>query len=208
MGARILAHRGAWRHKAEQNRPDCLANALRAGFGIETDLRDRLGQVVVSHDVPGADAPALSQCWTQWLELASPERVLALNVKADGLAEIMAPLVAGRASDYFFFDMSVPDMRHYLRLGLTTFTRHSDAEPSPAYYGDCAGVWMDELETEWIRESDVQAHLDAGKMVALVSGELHRRDHGPIWELARSFRHDDRVMVCTDLPAQLQEFLA
>lgn len=207
MGARILAHRGAWQQKAEQNRPASLASALRAGFGIETDLRDRLGEVVVSHDMPGADAPALSQCWTEWLELASPERVLALNVKADGLAEIMAPLVAGRASDYFFFDMSVPDMRHYLRLGLSTFTRHSDAEPSPAYYGDCAGVWMDELDREWITEADIQAHLDAGKMVALVSGELHRRDKGPIWELARRFRHDDRVMVCTDLPAQLQEFL-
>lgn len=207
MGARILAHRGAWRHKAEQNRPDCLANALRAGFGIETDLRDRSGEVVVSHDVPGADAPRLSQCWTEWLDLASPERVLALNVKADGLAEIMAPLVAGRASDYFFFDMSVPDMRHYMRLGLSTFTRHSDAEPSPAYYADCAGVWMDELDREWITAADVQAHLDSGKRVALVSGELHRRDKGPIWELARRFRHDDRMMVCTDLPAQLQEFL-
>ncbi|CUW38124.1 conserved protein of unknown function(PLC-like phosphodiesterase, TIM beta/alpha-barrel domain,3-208) [Magnetospirillum sp. XM-1] len=208
MGARILAHRGAWRQKAEQNRPDCLASALRSGFGIETDLRDRLGEVVVSHDIPGADAPLLSQCWGEWLDLASPERILALNVKADGLAEIMAPLVAGRAGDYFFFDMSVPDMRHYLRFGLTTFTRHSDAEPSPAYYAASAGVWMDELESEWIKAADVQAHLDSGKQVALVSGELHRRDHGPIWELARRFRHDDRVMICTDLPAQLQEFLA
>ncbi|ARJ66601.1 hypothetical protein WV31_13445 [Magnetospirillum sp. ME-1] len=207
MVARILAHRGAWTEKAEQNRPDRLLAALRGGFGIETDLRDRAGGVVISHDMPGADAPSLDQVWGDWLDLASPERVLALNVKADGLAEIMAPLVAGRARDYFFFDMSVPDMRHYLRLGLTTFTRHSDAEPSPAYYAASAGVWLDELDREWIDAATIQAHLDAGKLVALVSGELHRRDHSPIWDLARRFRHDDRVMVCTDLPAQLQEFL-
>jgi hypothetical protein len=207
MGARILAHRGAWTTKAEQNRSDRLAKALGDGFGIETDLRDRLGRVVVSHDMPGAESPLLDECWGQWSELASPARVLALNVKADGLADVMAPLVAGLEDSLFFFDMSVPDMRHYLRLGLPTFTRHSDAEPSPAYYAQSAGVWMDELDGEWIDAAAIQAHLDAGKQVALVSGELHRRDRGPIWELARRFRHDDRVLVCTDLPAELQEFL-
>lgn len=207
MALRILAHRGIWRGKSEQNQLSSLSGALHAGFGIETDLRDRLGQVVISHDMPGAAAPALAECWDEWLRLASPERPLALNVKADGLAEAMAPLVAGRGDSLFFFDMSVPDMRHYLRLGLATFTRHSDAEPSPAYYDRAAGVWLDEMDREWAVAADIQAHLDAGKMVALVSGELHGRDRSRSWDLARAFRDDSRVMVCTDHPAELQEFL-
>ncbi|EOW0926690.1 hypothetical protein ACN2DH_001486 [Campylobacter upsaliensis] len=36
----ILAHRGFWREKNEQNTLASLAKAFDMGFGIETDLRD------------------------------------------------------------------------------------------------------------------------------------------------------------------------
>ena len=36
----ILAHRGFWREKKEQNSLASLAKAFEMGFGIETDLRD------------------------------------------------------------------------------------------------------------------------------------------------------------------------
>ena len=41
----FLAHRGLWTEPAEQNGLDACKEAWRAGFGIETDIRD-IGQVV------------------------------------------------------------------------------------------------------------------------------------------------------------------
>jgi len=54
----ILAHRGAWTVPKERNSAEALKRALKSGFGIETDLRDLDGTVVISHDPPKhADTP-------------------------------------------------------------------------------------------------------------------------------------------------------
>ncbi|EHZ0305119.1 hypothetical protein K4888_001154 [Campylobacter upsaliensis] len=47
----ILAHRGFWREKKEQNSLASLAKAFEMGFGIETDLRDGGGNLLLSHDI-------------------------------------------------------------------------------------------------------------------------------------------------------------
>ncbi|EEU7820833.1 hypothetical protein ACPX04_001201 [Campylobacter upsaliensis] len=47
----ILAHRGFWREKNEQNTLASLAKAFEMGFGIETDLRDGGGNLLLSHDI-------------------------------------------------------------------------------------------------------------------------------------------------------------
>ena len=46
----LLAHRGFWRTPAEKNAEAAFRRAFDAGYGIETDVRDRLGELVVSHD--------------------------------------------------------------------------------------------------------------------------------------------------------------
>ena len=51
----ILAHRGFWTEPAEKNSREALERAFREGFGIETDIRDRNGALVVSHDPPVGD---------------------------------------------------------------------------------------------------------------------------------------------------------
>lgn len=49
----ILAHRGLWREPAERNSLAALEAALAESFGVETDVRDLGGQLVISHDPPG-----------------------------------------------------------------------------------------------------------------------------------------------------------
>ena len=49
---KILAHRGIWSDSKSANHPEALTRALEMGFGIETDLRDRNCELVVSHDPP------------------------------------------------------------------------------------------------------------------------------------------------------------
>jgi hypothetical protein len=88
-----------------------------------------------------------------------------LNVKADGMAAKFIDLVGTLSSEaVFFFDMSVPDMRHYLQRSLSVFTRHSDVEPQPAYYAQAQGVWLDSLEGPWVTDDIIRKHLDAGQI--------------------------------------------
>lgn len=208
MHIRLLAHRGLWRTKADQNAPSALLQSLENGFGVETDIRDRSGVLVVSHDCPNISSPLLSSMWGTWQALATADRPLALNIKADGLAANFVDLVRGLApGSFFFFDMSVPDMRLYLKLGLPVFTRQSDAEPEPAYYAQSKGVWLDALDGPWDASDAIRRHLDQGKDVAVVSEELHGRSEKAQWQMLRAFRDERRVLLCTDFPGKFLDFL-
>lgn len=198
----ILAHRGVWQVRPEQNTHAALAAALDAGDGIETDLRDRDGEIVISHDMAGPDALLLRDLVAL---AAQGGGSLALNVKADGLAAACGALVAPIVDRCFFFDMATPDMQSWLLLGLPVFTRHSDVETHPVFYAEAAGVWMDEMLGPWITADDIARHLDRGKRVGIISGELYGRHPERLWEIARSLRSPE-VMICTDLPDACRRF--
>ena len=193
----ILAHRGYWRHKAEQNTPAALRDALTCGMGIETDIRDYDEGLVIAHDIPNATSPTL-EAFRSILQEEGFRGTLALNIKSDGLAPLCAKYFSPWRDQLFFFDMSVPDMRAYLNLDLPVFTRHSDVEAAPTYYHEAAGVWLDQLNGEWIAPETIRAHLEAKKRVAIVSSELHGRDPERLWQIVGLFRDDARVALCTD----------
>ena len=204
----FLAHRGQWSQPAEKNLPAALRLALRSGFGIETDVRDLAGQLVVSHDPADTGALSAAEFFTSYREFGSTEP-LALNVKADGLRSLLKPLLAGHAiTNYFCFDMSVPETLAYRREGLRYFTRESEYEPAPALYADAAGVWMDMFHGDWITPADVRRHLAAGKQVALVSPELHGRPHLAFWARLREagLHREPDLMLCTDFPVAARDF--
>ena len=46
----ILAHRGLWQNVAAKNSISSIKLALVNGFGLETDIRDLDGELVISHD--------------------------------------------------------------------------------------------------------------------------------------------------------------
>jgi hypothetical protein len=204
----ILCHRGWWERPEEKNSPEALHRAFAAGLGVETDLRDFAGAVVVSHDPPthkGLDLDGLLA-----LHATAPHTTLALNVKADGLAVPAAKALAdhGVSGAAFVFDMAVPDQLQWLRTDVATFTRHSDVEPEPVLYLASDGVWLDDFgPLRWWTAGHVQRHLDAGKRVAVVSPELHGRDHRDPWAelLAAGLHRHDRLALCTDLPAEALE---
>ena len=52
--------------------------------------------------------------------------------------------------------------------------------------------------------------LDAGKHVAVVSPELHKRDHVAAWQQWRTWSvwDSERVHLCTDHPTQAEEVFA
>ncbi|MCW3031275.1 MAG: hypothetical protein JWM66_1408, partial [Solirubrobacterales bacterium] len=110
----------------------------------------------------------------------------------------------------FAFDMSVPDTLRYARAGLPYFSRHSDVEPEPPLYGGSCGVWLDDFAGGFVTEARIASHLGAGKRVAVVSPELHGRDHVAAWDEWRTWSVWDsgRVELCTDHPTQAEEVFA
>jgi glycerophosphoryl diester phosphodiesterase len=205
-----LAHRGLWAEADERNTLAAFRDAFAHGWGVELDVRDLDGALVISHDPPTAGALALAAAVDAYVEHGCPGR-LAVNVKADGLetliADALRPVDPAR---WFAFDMSVPDSLRYASAGLPYFTRHSEIEPEPALYDGAGGVWLDDFYGGFVTEERIAAHLAAGKQVAVVSPELHKRDHAAAWDEWRRWPvwASPQVHLCTDHPTQAQEVFA
>jgi hypothetical protein len=202
----ILAHRGYWTDRSERNALSAFSRAFANGWGAEVDVRDLDGRLVVSHDAPGRGALAFADVVAAHAASGAPGQ-LAVNVKADGLQELLDGELAASEARWFAFDMSVPDALVSVRRGLPVFTRHSDVEPVPCLYDDSVGVWLDDFAGGWLDEHAVAGHLAAGQRVAVVSPELHGRDHRPAWAEWRSWPVWDSpdVLLCTDHPAEALE---
>ena len=187
-----------------------MRDAFAHGWGVETDVRDLSGSLVVSHDPPGDGTLPFEAVVDAYREHGCPG-ALAVNVKSDGLAEMLAHALRDvERSRWFAFDMSVPDMRHYARQGLPFFTRHSDLEPVPALYAAADGVWLDDFDGGFIAEERIASHLAAGKRVAVVSPELHGRERDQTWAQWRAWPVWRRaeVLLCTDHPTSAEEVFA
>jgi glycerophosphoryl diester phosphodiesterase len=205
-----LAHRGLWAEADERNTLAAFRAAFAGGWGAELDVRDLDGELVISHDPPAAGALAFGAVVDAYLAAGSPGQ-LAINVKADGLEAMIAEKLRDvDAARWFAFDMSVPDTLRYAHAGLPYFSRHSDVEPEPALYADACGVWLDDFAGGFVSEARIAAHLEAGKHVAVVSPELHGRDHVAAWAEWRRWAvwSSPAVHLCTDHPSQAQEVFA
>ena len=204
----IIAHRGYWIDASEKNTSVAFIRALEHGFGIETDFRDFNGELVVSHDVPIHGAMKI----TEFVDLYKKMPVLApmaLNIKSDGLYPLVKDLIIQAGiTNYFVFDMSVPDARGYLAEHIPVFTRLSEYETAPAFLVQSCGVWLDAFESEWYNEKIIQNLIGQGKQVAIVSPELHRRPHLQLWKLLKThnFHKNELVSLCTDFPLEAKDY--
>lgn len=198
---KVLSHRGYWKTATEKNTLVAFERSFGLGFGTETDVRDLAGKLVISHDMPGSDAMPLDT----FLDLLTdPGMPLAMNIKADGLATDLARHFASRGLDWFVFDMSVPDLRMHLNAGNPVFVRMSEVERDPAWLEEAQGVWLDAFGSEWYDVALIRDLLDSGKRVCIVSPELHRRDHGPLWDMLLPLAGRAGLMLCTDFPELAQ----
>lgn len=196
----VISHRGYWKDAGEKNRPEAFARSFDLGYGTETDVRDRGGELVIAHDPASPRDITLAAMLDI---LAGRDLPMAMNIKADGLAKPLQDAMAARGlTRWFTFDMSVPETIVQLRLGLPVYTRASEHESPPAFYDKAIGIWLDAFEGQWYNMVDIRAFLSDGKQVAIVSPELHRRPHLPLWtELKASGLVDHPgLTLCSDLP--------
>ena len=198
----VLAHRGCWDQLDERNTLAALTNGLTQNFGVETDVRDMGGSLVISHDPPCSKSPRLEALFEQYSEMQVSSH-LALNIKSDGLADRLSRLLEQyEIHRYFVFDMSIPDTLHYLRNGLRVFARQSEIETHISLYEECEGVWLDAFQHDWYSCDTLVQHIDNGKQVAVVSPELHGRPPEKVWRLIQGLpdEYASNTFICTDLP--------
>lgn len=210
----ILAHRGWWQQPAEKNSKTAFDRAFKAGYGVETDLRDGLGTVYISHDLPTTASQTFDNFLVQ-RSVHNNHAPLALNIKADGLQRQVAAACAGlSADDYFVFDMSVPDTLGYLKAGIPTFLRESELESPDRFMREqqgIRGIWLDCFKRDWITADLIKAYLGSGLDVALVSPELHHAERPyeaawTEWKKAPYKTGKARLMLCTDFPDKAAQF--
>ena len=173
----ILSHRGYWLKEEEKNTTKAFERSFSLGFGTETDIRDFNGDLVISHDVATEKSIKLDTFFQVFssFDVTLP---LALNIKSDGLQELLKKyLLKYNIKNYFVFDMSVPDTLGYLKKGINFYTRQSEYEINPPLYKKSKGVWMDEFLQHWITKETINNHINNGKSVCIVSPELHKRDY-------------------------------
>ncbi len=197
----ILAHRGYWKKEEEKNTKEAFKKAFDCGFGIETDLRDIKGEIVISHDMPKGNEMTFEDVLVL---LGGRNLPLALNIKADGMAfKIKKLLEKYNHTNYFTFDMSIPEMVVQHKMGLNVFTGISDIVPNPIMYKEAQGVWLDCFYSDWFSKKEIKEILDAGKKVCIVSPDLHKREYKNVWE---KYKDVKGIMLCTDFPDEAKEY--
>jgi hypothetical protein len=208
----ILAHRGLWKFPEERNTLTAFKLALNFGFGIELDVRDLNGSIVISHDIPVEGSVDLLSTLLEMYSRSKFSSCLALNIKSDGLQKHLAKLLSEfNINNYFIFDMSIPDTLGYFRSNLETYIRISDIEEiNPFLMDSSQGIWLDGLMGEWVQPETILALANYNKPICLVSPELHKRDFLPFWESVKQAIEagvsPSLLKICTDLPKEAGEY--
>jgi len=206
----IISHRGYWKTLEERNSLHAFRRSFSMGFGTETDVRDCAGELVISHDMPSGNEVKFED----FLELYckyEKSLPLALNIKSDGLQiDIQALLEKYSITNYFTFDMAMPDMLGYIQMGIKTFVRASEFEAKNSLWAKADGVWLDGFSRLDINEDLLSDFIDAGKLVCIVSPELHGRNVSEEWTLIKGLSKNiltsSQLILCTDIPEDAMEY--
>jgi hypothetical protein len=205
----IISHRGFWKTEEEKNEQISFERSFELGFGTETDIRDYMGQLVISHDIPNENNLNIDDFFKTYKTFSNPDLLLALNIKSDGLQiKLKEKLSEFGINNYFVFDMSIPDTLGYLQNKLNTYSRQSEYEPIPAFIDQCQGIWLDAFETRWFNDDVIISHIQNGKKVVIVSSELHKKNHLELWEYLKNknLHQFENLILCTDLPVDAFKF--
>ncbi len=211
MYVNILAHRGLWYDSAEKNRLIACERAFSLGYGIEVDIRDNAGGLIVAHDAQDTHAYPFSDLCK--ILQRFPECCAAINIKSCGLQKRLKDMLAQyNVKNYFTFDMTIPDLLANVKFGIISFTRHSEYEQKPALYLQADGVWIDMFVDNWLTGEIISEHLNNGKNIAIVSPELHKRPHELWWQKLKNVlqiinkQPMPKLYLCTDYPQQAHRY--
>ncbi len=84
----IVAHRGFWKSKSEQNTNIAFQRAFKSGFSVELDIRDYNNRLVIAHD-PTSSKKYLYLAQIK-LPLVTRKIVFFINLKSSELQSLIS----------------------------------------------------------------------------------------------------------------------
>lgn len=203
---KLIGHRGHWNKLHEKNSIEAVASALLNYDGVEIDVRDRNGEIVVSHDIPNNQSLPLNN----FLDLSCAKNKLwAINIKSDGISDrLLKTLELKKIKNYFCFDMSIPEVFNYKRNNLNIFVGINDYVNETRLSSIGLGIWLDSFDKLWYSEEDLKSFIRRYKQVCIVSEELHGRNFQIQWKMIKDSRIHllDNVYLCTDNLSEAEEY--
>jgi hypothetical protein len=175
-------------------------NGVSPQFGAEIDLRLFEGELILAHDpfVTG-------EKFENWLE-GFHHKTLILNVKEDGLENLITDLLKKKGiSDYFFLDQPFPTLRKSALAGHSVAVRLSEFElPINSSDMNIKWVWLDSFGGNWdyLREH-AEWLIESKFNLCIVSPELQGRHNLEEPQLILNKFEEMQLKpsaVCTKLP--------
>lgn len=201
----IIAHRGFWKTQEERNSRVALERAMECGYGFETDFRDYGGRVLISHNPPVGNELTADELFRMYAA-SGRKGTLALNIKADGLQDMMRELLEKYGiEDYFLFDMSVCDTIPYIERKMKIASRSSEFEPYLPFYKNSEVVWVDYFDGRTNIADELRKYIADGKMPCIVSPDLHGLPYEAMWQMLKDNGFTN-IMLCTDVPDKAEQY--
>jgi hypothetical protein len=174
-------------------------SATSGQLGIEVDVRIHNSKLVCQHDPlkPG-------DLFEEWLSHYS-HKTLIVNVKEEGLEElVLEALARHKIEDFFFLDQSFPFLLKHAKKGLSRaavrVSEFESLETALNLKGLVSWVWVDLFGDFPLSKENIQALKSAGFNLCLVSPELHgRTDEKLVSDLKELFKALEFIpdAVCT-----------
>jgi len=202
----ILAHRGLHGERnLKKNSKGAIFAALDSGFGVEVDIRMFEGELVLSHDSPLKSEQLLFfNDFLQHVANKDAPARMALNIKEDGYAlALKKSLEKHNLTNYFTFDMSIPDNLSYIVHEVPFYTRVSEYEiPCPQLLHASTGLWIDAFTENFDQLYWANVASKLGLRYTLVSPELHGRNPKVLWSRINdlNLQYSELFEICTDYP--------
>jgi|APCry1669188879_1035177.scaffolds.fasta_scaffold46575_2 hypothetical protein len=159
-------------HRINQLDETVAADVFGAADGIEFDIRDTSGEIVVQHD------PFLEgQRFTEFLKFCPPNKFYIVNVKSEGIEmRAIADLEARGITQFFLLDCSIPMMVKLGNIGerrlAVRFSEYESLTTVESMAPFVSWVWVD-VFTQLPLTSFVEMFLrHRGLKLCLVSPEL------------------------------------
>jgi hypothetical protein len=198
----VFAHRGFWSESLEKNSLLSFKRASDHGFSIETDIRDGLDGIVVSHDAFNAHADI------QFGQITDFESSFALNLKSDGIGlELEKHIEWIERTSSFVFDGSVPEMLMYRGMGIPLALRLSEYESKLSWPPEY--IWLDSFHQDWWLEDAFVLNKIFETPTIIVSPEIHNRSPYRVWDKIGQLITSgcENLSVCTDKPLEYLQWL-
>jgi len=148
------------------------ADIFSIADGIEFDIRDSNGQLIVQHD-----AFQEGQLFSEFLQFCPSNKFYIVNIKAEGIEELAIKLLTERGiQDFFLLDCGMPSIIRLARKGehrlAVRFSEYESFEMVIAVAPFVSWIWVDVFTKLPITRTLVEQARTLGLRICLVSPEL------------------------------------